>query len=96
MAAQYDPELWNKEDAAIDALIKEAAKRKKALYFTDPARHKDTEALAMIVSKFCDWSGDSIISVAVDALIDANYDKPANDIRHEYAASVERMSNPNL
>lgn len=47
---------------------------------TDP-KELQLEALGCVISKYCEWSGNSILSVAIHALEDANFRPEAEQLQ---------------
>lgn len=59
--------------------------------FTDEARNVPTsDALGLILSKFCEWDGEMIVKTAVAALEDANFDEHATLIEELWNHLEER------
>jgi hypothetical protein len=72
-------------EAYIDKTLKPIIAYCKDKMFTEEAKKagkiKDEDVLGKIVSKFCRWDGDKIITVAASALEDANYSDLADQVK---------------
>ena len=67
-------------DAMIDQVLPVLLEAIKKKSFADDHHATDEEALALVVSKFTKWDGDKILTVASEALEDANFHDLAEKI----------------
>lgn len=49
--------------------------------WNDPASADDLETLGILVSKYCEWEGEKIIKVMLEALTDSNFHSLAEELK---------------
>lgn len=80
--------------------LKEAIKLKKEVSFINPEKIKDEDALALLISHFCQYDGQGIFNVAYNAFEDANYhsfnntfeelwDKTNHSLAHKFEFKIQ-------
>jgi pyruvate formate-lyase activating enzyme-like uncharacterized protein len=81
-------------------LLKQAIKLKKEVSFTTPEIAKDEDALALLISQFCQYDGQKIFNVSYNAFEDANYhsfnnifedlwDKTNHSLAHKFDFKIQ-------
>ncbi len=74
--------------STISNRLKDLIIQQKLQSFTDPSKATDLEALGIMISQYCEWSGVDILQVTYFALEDSNF-HTENEIINQLIESLK-------
>lgn len=74
------------EKEQVQAAIRPVLEQIKKDSFVEDYEASDTEAMGMLLSKYFEWAGDSILEASYYGLEDANFRTEADIVKHLIAS----------